>query len=98
MFKGSDGKCMGLCVGGFGLALGITCGLFMLAYAWSSWLFGYGTAVVAQHAMMYPGYGPSLVGGLIGGLWGLVHGFIFGVIAAYLYNKFMRRCCGKTEA
>lgn len=89
-------KCMKtarLCPVSFGFAWGIVIGLFMMLFAWATWLSGYGTEVINQYAMFYSGYNASFVGGLIGGIWGLVEGFIFGFFIALFYNL-CARCCG----
>jgi hypothetical protein len=93
---GKCSNCKGFCPITLGLAFGITCGIFMIFYAWAAMWFGWGTAIVDQYSSVYYGFGPTIVGGLIGGLWGLLKGFVFGVIFAILYNLFThcKKCCG----
>ncbi len=85
--------CSRVCAPALGLGFGIATGLMMMALAWISWKWGYGTSIVEQHAALYHGYASSLEGGLFGGLWGLIEGFIFGLVAAWVYN-ICARCCG----
>jgi len=89
----TENKCgTRLCAPGLGLAFGIACALFMIVFAWSGWLWNYGTAITTEYAAVYYGYAPTLIGGLIGGLWGLLEGFIFGLIVGWVYNG-IARCC-----
>ena len=87
------GNCKGICPVTFGLALGVTCGLFMMVLAWVAAGFGYGTAIVEQYGTMLSGYDASFMGGLVGGLWGLLKGFIFGFVLVMIYHLLC--CCKK---
>lgn len=91
-----DGECVKalLCPVSLGIAFGVTKGLFLLLFAWSGWLFHYGTAFVERLALYYHGYDASFVGGLIGGAWGLVGGFIFGLVVGLIYDFCVSRCGG----
>jgi len=92
--KYSKGK--GLCPISFGLAIGVTCAIFMMLGAWIAAFWGYGTELIDQRALMYHGYTATFVGGLVGGLWGLVKGFIFGALIAFFYNCISAcksKCC-----
>lgn len=71
-----------------GLAFGIVEGIYILLFAWASWVAGYGASVMMQASSVLYGYDSSFLGGLIGGLYGFIDGFIFGFAAAYLYNLF----------
>lgn len=77
----------------FGLAIGITNGLFLMLFAWAGWWFGYGLSLTDMLATIYYGYGASFMGGIVGALYGLLDGFIFGFIAGSIYNYFLSRCC-----
>jgi hypothetical protein len=77
----------------FGMAFGIPNAIFLLALGWAGWLFGYGTAAIEQTAVLYHGYGASLVGGLIGALWGFGLGFIYGYIFGLVVKCFSKCCC-----
>lgn len=72
-----------------GLAFGIVEGLYILLFAWASWVAGYGANVMLQASTLLYGYDSSFLGGVIGGLYGFVDGFIFGFAAAFLYNHFI---------
>ncbi len=85
-----------ICPVSLGLAIGIACGLFMMAYAWIAAFWGYGTAMIEQYGAFYYGYAPTGMGGLIGGLWGLLEGFIFGAVIALFYDLFAC-CCRKSN-
>lgn len=78
-----------LCPFTFGLALGITCGLFM--FFWSIWVMYYGmpTSLPAAYAIANPSWSTSGVLGLIG----LVKGFVFGLVFAFIYDLIL--CCCK---
>src|SRR3990167_9219460 len=86
-------RCLSLCPVSLGIAIGLTCGLFMIAYAWIAWIWGFGLVIIEQYAAFYVGYGASLWGGLIGGLWGFFIGFIFGALIALFYD--LVACCMK---
>ena len=96
---GKKGGC--ICPMSFGLAWGIVFGLCMLGFAWSAWLWGYGSAAVAQHAAFFYGYEASFKGGIIGGLWGLLEGFLLGFFIALFYDIIScclkSMCCRKAE-
>ncbi|OGT37369.1 MAG: hypothetical protein A3F12_06315 [Gammaproteobacteria bacterium RIFCSPHIGHO2_12_FULL_38_14] len=99
------GKCGGkkggcLCPFSLGIAVGVTSGLFMIAYAWIAATWGVGATVIQDFSSMYPGYTPTWMGGLMGGLWGLLEGFIFGFLIAIFYNFVMcckMKCCKKSD-
>lgn len=84
-----------LCPISFGLAWGITMGLFMAIIAWSAWMWGYGISVVEQMSVFYNGYDASLIGGGWGALWGLIEGFIMGFFIAFFYDCIIKCCKGK---
>lgn len=98
MITGSDkcGTTMKLCPVSFGLALGITSGLFLMFFAWAAAIWGVGGSVMDMYVSFYYGYGPTFLGGIIGGIWGLVVGFIFGAIIALLYDCIV--CCCKSKS
>src|SRR5205085_11534058 len=86
-------KSKGICPVSFGLSWGIVFGLFMVGFAWTAWLWGYGTAVIDQYSTFYRGYEATFLGGVIGGLWGLLEGFLLGFFIALFYDLFT--CCCK---
>lgn len=90
-----NSSCTKLSICGMGLALGITKGLAFMLFAWVGYFFGYGVDMIHQVAVLYHGYGASVMGGVYGGLWGLLCGFIFGVIFAFIYNMCLCGCCCK---
>ena len=81
-----------LSVSSLGIAFGVAEALFMMLFAWSGWVWGYGATLINQVSTVYYGYAPTLTGGLWGGLWGLVDGFIFGIVAASIYNLCLTFC------
>lgn len=81
-----------LSVVSFGIAIGVTEGLYMLLFGWMGWLFGYGNTMILQIANAFYGYAPSFGGAIVGGIWGFVDGFVFGVVAAAIYNFCLSRC------
>lgn len=81
-----NGKYMKLCPFSLGLAIGVTCGLLMMFYAWVAAWYGWGMVMVTQYGAIFYGYAPTVIGGIVGGLWGLLKGFIFGFIIALVYN------------
>jgi hypothetical protein len=97
MTCGKCGNCKGICPVTFGLALGITYGLFMMVLAWVATWFGWGSSVVDQYSAILSGYDASFVGGLIGFLWGLLKGFVFGFVLIMIYHLICcckKKCCG----
>lgn len=86
------GKCCGLHVCGFGLAIGVSWAIGMFAMGLLALFFGWGTAMVTSFSELYIGYAPTFIGSIIGAIWGFVDGFIFGVLIAWFYNIFLR-CC-----
>jgi hypothetical protein len=78
-----------------GFAVGLTCGLFMMALAWIAWIWGFGAMLVQQEAAIFPGFEASLNGGFYGLGWGILQGFIFGLVLGIIYNILMccRSCC-----
>jgi len=74
----------------FGLACGITFGVYLLLIGMIAWIFNWGTTVVQFVGSFYYGFAPTFVGSLLGGLWAFIDAFIGGVIFAWLYNFFSR--------
>jgi len=74
----------------FGLAVGITSGIFVFLLGLTSALFDWGTHIVAVLSSLYIGYSPSFVGSVAGAVWVFVDGFIGGGITAWLYNRFVQ--------
>lgn len=88
----SCGKCgcgkkgVRFCPFSFGLALGITLGLFV--FLCSVWMMYHGIpASLAALNLEVPTWATSITHGL----WGLLKGFIFGLIFALIYNCIT--CC-----
>lgn len=72
----------------FGLSLGVTFGLALLALGFLGWGLDYGVEVIQLAASFYKGYAPTPTGAVIGGFWGFFDGFIGGYVVAGLYNYF----------
>lgn len=92
--EGSNGKCgkSRLCVGAFGIAIGVTWGLGVLILGILNWKFQYGTLWMHTLASIYIGFAPSLKGIIVGTVWALIDGFILGAIVALIYNC-VCKCC-----
>jgi len=90
-------KCSGkgLCPVKFGIALGLTCALFMALAAWLAGSWGYAKSMVDMYGAMYHGYDASFEGGLWGILWGFIKGFVFGFVLISFYHL-VKRCCSKS--
>lgn len=88
------GSCRGICPVKFGLALGITCGVFMMLLAWVAAWWGWGSDLVSNYGNYLTGYEATFMGGLIGGLWGFVKGFVFGFVLIMVYYAIS--CCSKS--
>jgi len=73
-----------------GLAIGVTCGLYMLFSGWVS-VTGWCANIVQNLSSAYIGFEPGFVGGIIGAIWGFVDGFISGFLIAYFYNYFHKK-------
>lgn len=91
-----------LSVCGLGVGLAVSWGFGIFVMGLLSWLFGYGTAMVAVFSSVYIGYAPTFIGMIVGTIWGLVDGFIAGVIIAFIYNWVVKchhckLCCGKSK-
>lgn len=71
---------------GFGLALGVTWGLGVLALGLLAWGADWGTALVTALGALYLGYTPDALGSVIGLAWAAVDGFIAGAVLAWIYN------------
>jgi len=74
-----------------GVALGIMCGVGMLAIGIAATYGAYGADLVAQWATHFPGVEVSIKGSIVAGAWGFLKGFFSGVIIAWLYNLCL--CC-----
>ena len=88
---GGKCKCMRLSACAFGISLGIITGISMMFFAWSSWMWGYGTSMIDQWGSVFPGVAASLKGGFVGLAWGFLEGYILGIVWAWIYN--MCLCC-----
>lgn len=74
-----------------GIAFGVVTALYMMFFAWVSWYWGYGVAIINQFSSIYIGYASSFMGGIVGAFWGFVDGFIFGILSGWIYNLCL--CC-----
>ena len=74
-----------------GFAMGIASGVFMMALAWSAWVWGVGAVLLQQYVALFPGYEASLNGGLYGLGWGILVGFAFGLVLGIVYDICL--CC-----
>lgn len=95
MFMRKRCKSGRICAVGFGISLGLVSGIFMMLFAFGSWMYGFGTSIIDQWASVYPGLEASLKGGFIALAWGFLEGFIIGIIWAWIYNCIVCccRCC-----
>ena len=75
----------------FGLAMGAVYAGWMALLAIGARLFHVGEGMVAEYGKFFPGYRPTLLGGLLGGVYGFVIGALFGLGLAALYNAFVGR-------
>jgi hypothetical protein len=71
----------------FGLALGLTKGIGMLALGVLATYFGWGVEVVYLLGTVYSGYEPTLLGSFMGAGWAVADGFICGALFAWFYNR-----------
>lgn len=71
----------------FGVAMGATYAVFMLALAWVAGLFHVGDQAVAMTASYYPGYRPTFLGGIVGAAYGFVTGYVLGSAISWVYNR-----------
>lgn len=79
-----------------GLTFGILNALYLLVFAWSAMIWGYGSQMIVLIADIYPGYAATHIGGALGAGWGFLDGAVFGVLGAWIYNFFSHCCCKKT--
>ncbi len=75
----------------FGLAFGITSGVFVFVLGIMAGWFGWGVPVAAALSSLYIGFSPTLVGSIAGAVWGFVDGLIAGLMIAWLYNRLLLR-------
>ena len=78
-----------LAVISFGLAFGVTCGIFAIFLGIMSTLFEWGIPLTIILSSLFIGFGPSFVGVVAGAVWAFVFGFIVGMLIAWLYNIFL---------
>jgi membrane protease YdiL (CAAX protease family) len=76
-----------------GMAFGVAKAIWMIAFAWVAWHWGFGSAFIRELATIYHNYDATLFGGLWGGLWGFIEGFLFGLVVGWVYNICM--CCAR---
>ncbi|MFC1802160.1 hypothetical protein ACFLY7_01840 [Patescibacteria group bacterium] len=76
----------------FGVATGLSFGLFVFLLGLASWLLGCGLSIVDLISEIYIGFSPSLVGSILGLVWGFLCGFIFSIILSYIYNILQKNC------
>ncbi len=74
------------------VSLGLANAIFMLSYALLGFFWGWGLEGLQLIASFYPGFGPSLIGGMIGAFWGFIEGALFGWLLGYLYNRCVDKC------
>jgi hypothetical protein len=95
--KGKGECCyFALCPFSFGIALGVTKGLFVMLFLWAGYVWGYGLSVIESMSHVYYGVSASFAGGFIGFLWGFLFGFVFGVIVGFIYDCCI--CCMKKRS
>lgn len=72
----------------FGLAWGITMGVYLMLLGWIA-MSGWGANVVNVVGTLYIGYTPTVVGGIIGGIWAFFDWGIGMAIIAWIYNMLL---------
>lgn len=70
----------------FGLAWGLSCGLYFLFIGLVAWMTGWGGGLMQILGGWYPGAGPTLGGSLLAAFWGFIDAFIGGWLIAVFYN------------
>ncbi len=80
------------------LAAGIVWGLAIFLITYWFLLRGYEGEMLSRLSNVYLGYEVTWVGGLIGLAWGFVDGLIGGAVLALLYNRFIPKPAGASEA
>ena len=73
----------------FGLALGVTSGIFVFVLGVVAAAFGWGIGLAASLSTLFIGFGPTFVGALAGAVWAFVDGLIAGLMIAWFYNRFL---------
>jgi hypothetical protein len=82
-----------LCPCALGFTVGVFKGLCLMLLALAGFFGGYGLPMVEHIAGIYPGYAPTILGGIFGGLYGFVGGYVFAMIFACVYNFFLNFRC-----
>lgn len=82
---------MSLGVVSFGLAVGVTSGIFVFVLGVVAAFFGWGVQLAAALSSLFIGYGPTFVGAIAGAVWAFVDGLVAGVLIAWFYNRFLLR-------
>ncbi len=82
---------MSLGVVSFGLAVGVTSGIFVFGLGVVAAFFGWGVQLASALSSLFIGYGPTFVGAKAGAVWAFVDGLVAGVLIAWFYNRFLLR-------
>ncbi len=82
---------MSLGVVSFGLAVGVTSGIFVFVLGVVAAFFGWGVQLASALSSLFIGYGPTFVGAIAGAVWAFVDGLVAGVLIAWFYNRFLLR-------
>lgn len=82
---------MSLGVVSFGLAVGVTCAIFVFILGVVATAFGWGLQLAAALSSLFIGFGPTFVGAIAGAVWAFVDGLIAGALIAWFYNRFLLR-------
>ena len=78
---------MKLDVVGFGVTLGCTWSLCILALVLASRRSRKAEAIVALFSKVYRGFEKTLLGAFLGAVWGFIDGAVSGLLMAWLYNR-----------
>lgn len=75
----------------FGLACGLTWGIFVFMVALVAMFWGLGSAWINLIGDLYVGTSATWGGAFLGFLWAFIDGFIGGLIFVLLYNYFAKK-------
>lgn len=89
--------CKSLSIWRFGVAVGLTWALGLLALALINMCWTWGAPFISLMSSLYPGYDVTVLGAFTGAAWAFADGFIGGAMVALFYNLLgcCRGCCKK---
>ena len=71
----------------FGIAAGISWGIWLFILTIASAATGYASAFLTPIISVYPGYTITYAGSIVGLIWGFIDAFIGAYVLAWIYNK-----------